>query len=52
VCGQYLSTGHAPWPWVARTFSATRTCSALLAFDAEPVPPLASQVLCENCRPP
>ena len=45
-------TGHAPGPWVCRTFSATRICSAFEAWSARPLPPLASQVLCENCRPP
>lgn len=45
-------TGHAPMPWLCRTFSATRICSSRLAPDGDPDPPLARQVLEVNCSPP
>src|SRR5574340_1848452 len=45
-------TGQAPGPWLARTFSATRICSAFEACCGEPEPPWEAQVLWVNCRPP
>ena len=44
--------GHALTPWVRRTFSATRICSAREAVVGEPTPPLDAQVAVLNCRPP
>jgi hypothetical protein len=36
--------GHAPGPWLASTFSATRICSALEAAAGDPTPPLELHV--------
>ena len=44
--------GQALRPWVRRTFSATRICSAREAVEGLPTPPLEVQVAGLNCRPP
>ena len=44
--------GQALMPWVRRTFSATRICSAREAVAGLPAPPLEFHVACLNCSPP
>jgi hypothetical protein len=44
--------GQAPGPWLAKTFSATRICSARDAEAGDPTPPLELQVAGLNCSPP